>query len=72
MLHVSLEYSLPHLGFTNQLMYGGMGLVVDTFLQHWSGPLALCAPLYKPCYDGELLPDSEVKATKQQMTLTRL
>ena len=32
-LHVSLEYSLPHLGFTNQMMYGGMGLVVDTFMQ---------------------------------------
>lgn len=32
-LHVALEYSLPHLGLNNQLMYGGMGLVVDTFLQ---------------------------------------
>lgn len=31
-LHVALEYTLPQVA-SNQLMYGGMGLVVDTFLQ---------------------------------------
>jgi len=24
-MHVALEYSIPHLGFTNQLMFGGLG-----------------------------------------------
>eukprot|EP00878_Enallax_costatus_P030507 GHUV01033217.1.p1 GENE.GHUV01033217.1~~GHUV01033217.1.p1 ORF type:complete len:270 (+),score=61.54 GHUV01033217.1:364-1173(+) len=30
--HAALEYSIPSLGYTNQLMYGGMGMVVDTFI----------------------------------------
>ncbi|KAF8067137.1 mok12 [Scenedesmus sp. PABB004] len=50
-LHVALEYSLPHLGLTNQLMFGGLGMVVDTFLREWPGPLSLIAPLYRPCYE---------------------
>ncbi|WIA20821.1 hypothetical protein OEZ85_005176 [Tetradesmus obliquus] len=49
-LHVALEYALPQFGLNSQLMYGGMGLVVSTFLQHWPGPMALVAPLYKACY----------------------
>lgn len=51
-LHVALEYSLPEYRLSNQLMFGGMGLVVSTFLQHWPGPLALVAPLYKACYES--------------------
>lgn len=31
-LHVALEYTLPQVA-SSQLMYGGMGLVVDTFLK---------------------------------------
>ncbi len=31
-LHVALEYTLPHVA-PSLLMYGGMGLVVDTFLK---------------------------------------
>jgi len=26
------------------------GMVVDTFIKQWSGPLAVIAPLYKACY----------------------
>jgi hypothetical protein len=49
-LHVALEYSIPHLGFNNQLMFGGLGMVVDTFIKQWPGPMAIIAPLYKACY----------------------
>ena len=49
-LHVALEYSIPHLGFNNQLMFGGLGMVVDTFIKQWPGPMAVIAPLYKACY----------------------
>lgn len=49
-LHVALEYSIPHLGFNNQLMFGGLGMVVDTFIKQWPGPMSIIAPLYKACY----------------------
>lgn len=49
-LHVALEYSIPHLGFNNQLMFGGLGMVVDTFIKQWPGQMAVIAPLYKACY----------------------
>jgi hypothetical protein len=49
-LHVALEYSIPHLGFNNQLMFGGLGMVVDTFIKQWPGPMSVIAPLYKACY----------------------
>ncbi|WIA30034.1 hypothetical protein OEZ86_000129 [Tetradesmus obliquus] len=52
-LHVALEYALPQFGLGSQLMYGGMGQVVSTFLQHWPGPMALVAPMYKPCYSDD-------------------
>jgi hypothetical protein len=32
-------------------MYGGLGMVVASFLKEWPGPLALMAPLYKACYE---------------------
>ena len=28
--------------------------VVDCFMRHWPGPIALVAPLYAPCYDAKL------------------
>jgi hypothetical protein len=49
-LHVALEYSIPHLGFNNQLMFGGLGMVVDSFIKQWPGPISVIAPLYKACY----------------------
>lgn len=45
-LHVALEYTLPHVA-SSQLMYGGMGLVVDTFLKvspAWGSRNAWTAP----------------------------
>jgi hypothetical protein len=45
-LHVGLEYTLPHVA-SSQLMYGGMGLVVDTFLKvspAWGSRNAWTAP----------------------------
>lgn len=32
-MHVALEYALPHLNLNNQLIYGGLGMVVATFLK---------------------------------------
>jgi hypothetical protein len=46
-LHVAMEYSIPHLGFADQFIYGGLGKVVDAFLRCWEGDMALCAPLYR-------------------------
>ena len=31
-------------------MFGGLGMVVDTFIKQWPGPMAVIAPLYKACY----------------------
>lgn len=46
-LHVAMEYTIPHLGYDDQFVYGGLGKVVDVFLRCWQGPLALCCPLYR-------------------------
>jgi hypothetical protein len=46
-LHVAMEYSIPHLGYNDQFIYGGLGKVVDVFLRCWEGELALCCPLYR-------------------------
>jgi hypothetical protein len=27
------QYAIPHLGYNSQLMYGGLGMVVHTFLR---------------------------------------
>lgn len=43
-LHVTLKYSVPHLGPTNSLMYGGLGKMVDTFVQCTDVPTAVCTP----------------------------
>ena len=55
-LHVTLEYSVPHLGHTNSLMYGGLGKMVDIFVRCTDVPIALCAPMYAAFYkeDGKL------------------
>lgn len=39
--HVALEYSIPHLGFTNQFTYGGLGAVS----QRWGMVGASASPL---------------------------
>ena len=46
-LHVAMEYSIPHLGYNDQFIYGGLGKVVDAFLRCWEGNIALCCPLYR-------------------------
>lgn len=53
-LHAALEYSIPHLGHTNDLMFGGLGKVVDMFCdqQFCVRPVALVAPLYAPFYEA--------------------
>jgi hypothetical protein len=51
-LHVAMEYSISHLGFNDTFMYGGLGKVVDVFLQCWEGDIALCAPLYRGGWQG--------------------
>lgn len=28
-----LQYTIPHLGYINQHIYGGLGMVVDTFIR---------------------------------------
>jgi hypothetical protein len=58
---VALEYTLPHVA-SSQLMYGGMGLVVDTFLKvsgAWCGTNsgmsirhALLLAWYVSCVEG--------------------
>lgn len=30
-MHVAMEYSIPHLGLTKEFLYGGLGMVVDLF-----------------------------------------
>lgn len=49
-LHVTLEYSVPHLGHTNSLMYGGLGKMVDIFVRCTDVPIAVCAPMYAAFY----------------------
>ena len=49
-MHVALEYAVPHLGLTSQLMYGGLGKVVETFICHTTRPMLVCAPMYAPFY----------------------
>lgn len=50
--HMALEYSIPHLGFSNQLMFGGLGKVVEMFAEYASRPIAICAPMYNVFYDA--------------------
>ncbi|KAK9817284.1 hypothetical protein WJX72_012213 [[Myrmecia] bisecta] len=52
-LHIALEYSVPHLGHTSSLMYGGLGKMVDIFIRHSQEPIAICAPMYKPWYEPD-------------------
>jgi len=49
--HMALEYSIPHLGFSNQLMFGGLGKVVEMFAEYAVRPLVICAPMYDVFYD---------------------
>lgn len=49
--HMALEYSIPHLGFSNQLMFGGLGKVVEMFAEFATRPVAICAPMYNVFYD---------------------
>lgn len=30
-MHVAMEYSIPHLGMNKEFLYGGLGMVVDLF-----------------------------------------
>jgi len=30
-MHVAMEYSIPHLGLNKEFLYGGLGMVVDLF-----------------------------------------
>lgn len=53
--HVALEYSVPHLGHESNLMFGGLGKVVDMFCdpRFATRPVSLIAPMYSPFYgDG--------------------
>jgi glycosidase/glycogen synthase len=54
--HLTLEYSIPHLGHASDLMFGGLGKVVDMFGEFSTRPIAVCAPMYAPFYseDGKL------------------
>ena len=54
-MHVALEYAVPHLGLAGELMFGGLGKVVEMFIRHSTRPILVCAPLYKPFFaeDGE-------------------
>eukprot|EP00887_Chlorella_sp_A99_P003703 scaffold7.g3703.t1 len=52
-MHVALEYSVPHLGHETDLMFGGLGKVVDMFIRHRTRPILVCAPLYEPFYDEQ-------------------
>ncbi|PSC67013.1 alpha-1,3-glucan synthase Ags3, partial [Micractinium conductrix] len=58
-MHVALEYAVPHMGLTGQLQYGGLGKVVETFICHTARPMLVCAPMYAPFYgpDGRLAGD---------------
>lgn len=49
--HMALEYNIPHLGFSNQLMFGGLGKVVEMFAEYATRPVAICAPMYDVFYD---------------------
>lgn len=49
--HMALEYSIPHLGFSNQLMFGGLGKVVEMFAEYAIRPIVICAPMYDVFYD---------------------
>lgn len=56
-LHVAMEYTIPHLahmgyGDGGDFVFGGLGKVVDIFLQCWPGPIALCCPLYRKAYNN--------------------
>ena len=58
--HLTLEYSVPHLGHASDLMFGGLGKVVDMFGEFSTRPIAVCAPMYAPFYneDGSLKEDA--------------
>ena len=49
-LHVTLEYSVPHLGHNSSLMYGGLGKMVVNFVRCTDVPIAVCAPMYAAFY----------------------
>lgn len=55
--HLALEYAIPHLGMRSQLMFGGLGKVVEMFIEYATRPIVVCAPLYRTFYDdnGKLL-----------------
>ncbi|KAL4459197.1 hypothetical protein ABPG75_014062 [Micractinium tetrahymenae] len=56
-MHVCLEYAVPHLGLVSELQYGGLGKVVETFIAHTTRPMMVCAPMYRPFYgeDGRVV-----------------
>ncbi|KAK9845225.1 hypothetical protein WJX81_000502 [Elliptochloris bilobata] len=61
-LHVTLEYTVPHMGFTTALTYGGLGKMVDVFIRCSTVPIAVVAPMYAPFYDSiarERLPETD-------------
>ncbi len=55
-VHVALEYTVPHMNLNSELMFGGLGKVVDIFLRYSHDPVALIAPVYAPFVheDGEV------------------
>jgi hypothetical protein len=50
-MHVALEYAVPSLGHLTDLMYGGLGKVVEMFIRYSTKPILVCAPLYKPFFN---------------------
>ncbi|KAL4458945.1 hypothetical protein ABPG75_013810 [Micractinium tetrahymenae] len=52
-MHVCLEYAVPHLGLTSELMYGGLGKVVETFIRCATRPMIVCAPMYRPFFSED-------------------
>ena len=51
--HIALEYAVPHLGFHNELRFGGLGQIVGMFADYNDRPLVVCAPMYRPFYDEQ-------------------
>jgi hypothetical protein len=45
LMHVALEYAVPHLGLVSQLQYGGLGKVVETFIVHNTRPMLVSQPV---------------------------
>lgn len=72
--HVALEYTVPHMKLNSELMFGGLGKVVDIFLRYSHDPVALIAPIYQPFVhqDGELHLGSPVLTFLAEVYDTRL